>query len=97
MIMPGMNRTELQAIMGPPDYIQVRRRQEAWQYCPHLFDGRDEDLFVTVWFFKGRLQHFRAYPDFKMGACQDFFAAFAWEDEIDGEFHPPGVAYGQIK
>lgn len=86
MIVPGMNQTELQAIMGPPDYIQVKRLQQAWQYCPRLFDGRDEDLFITVWLDNGRVKHMRAYPEDKMGSCQDFFAAFRWEDAIDGAY-----------
>lgn len=97
MIMPDMNQTELQAIMGPPDYIQVKRRREAWQYCPRLFDGRDENLFITIWFNRGRVVHFRAYPDYKMGSCQDFFAAFRWEDMIDGQFEAPSMALGPVK
>jgi hypothetical protein len=89
-VAPGMNRTELQSVLGPPDYIQVKNRREAWQYCPRPFFIRfldrffrdDKELFVTVWFNEGRVEHMRAYPGHTMGRCEDYFAAFSWEDEI---------------
>lgn len=91
LVAPGMNRTELQSVLGPPDYIQVKGRREAWQYCPRRFFIRfldrffrdDKELFVTVWFNEGRVEHMRAYPSRAMGQCEDFFAAFSWEDVID--------------
>lgn len=91
-IMPGMNQTELQAVMGPPDYIQVRGPMQAWQFCPHWFDGHSEDLYVTVWFTDGRVDHMRAYPDKVIASCPDFLAAFRWEDAIEGEFVASGAS-----
>jgi hypothetical protein len=87
-----MNRTELQSVLGPPDYIQVRGLREAWQFCPRRFRirfleealRREDDIFVTVWFDNGRVQHMRAYPGQNMGLCEDYIAAFSWQDEIDG-------------
>lgn len=92
IVAPGMNRTELQSVLGPPDYIQVRGLREAWQYCPRRFRirfleealRRENDLFVTVWFDNGRVKHMRAYPGRNMGLCEDYIAAFSWQDEIDG-------------
>lgn len=94
VVAPGMNRTELQSILGPPDYIQVKGLREAWQFCPRRFPirfldevmRRENDLFVTVWFDSGRVKHMRAYPSRNMGMCEDYIAAFSWEDEIDGVF-----------
>jgi len=92
LVAPGMNQTELQSVMGPPDYIQVNGMRQAWQYCPRrglraLFRrtfGHEEPLFVTVWFENGRVRHMRAYPGWTMGECEDFFAAFSWQDDIGG-------------
>ena len=91
LVAPGMNQTELQSVMGPPTYIQVKRRRQAWQYCPRRFFirfldeyvRRDDALFVTVWFNEGRVEHMRAYPGRVMGHCEDFLAAFSWEDVIE--------------
>jgi hypothetical protein len=103
-VAPGMNQTELQSVIGPPDYIQVNGTRQAWQYCPHflerirvrrgdfiqsmlhLFARRDGDYFITVWFNQGQVEHLRAYPEEAMGNCADFYAAFRWEDIIDGEY-----------
>jgi len=94
LVGPGMNRTELTALLGPPSYIQVRGLREAWQYCPgrsvvrflkDLF--RQETLaplYVTVWLNEGRVEHMRAYPSRVMGSCNDFLAAFSWQDVIVG-------------
>jgi hypothetical protein len=35
---PGMNQTELQSVLGPPDYIQYNGPRQAWQYCPHFIE-----------------------------------------------------------
>jgi len=83
-VVPGMNQTELQSVLGPPDYIQVRGPQQAWQYCPHWLDRRD-DLYINVWFVEGRVTHLRAYADPVMGSCNDFLAAFRWEDVIEDD------------
>ena len=103
-VAPGMNQTELQSVLGPPDYIQVNGARQAWQYCPHfleririrrgdfiqslehLFARRDGDFFITVWFLEGQVDHLRAYPEEAMGNCADFYAAFRWEDIINGEY-----------
>jgi hypothetical protein len=79
-IAPGMTHTDLESVMGPPDYIQVRYTQEAYQYCPGWFD---RGPFVTVWFRNFRVEHMRAYPSRNMGRCEDFISAFRWED-VDG-------------
>ncbi|WP_139247883.1 hypothetical protein [Hyphomicrobium sp. CS1GBMeth3] len=94
LVAPGMNQTELQSVLGPPSYIQVKGLRQAWQYCPgrsfrrfveDLFhQERDPDLYVTVWFENGRVRHMRAYPSRVMGRCEDFLAAFSWEDDISG-------------
>lgn len=94
LVAPGMNQTELQSVMGPPDYIQVKGLRQAWQYCPRRFFIRlldevmrdEKELFVTVWFDNGRVKHMRAYPGRMMGQCEDYLAAFRWEDEIDGVY-----------
>lgn len=95
-VRPGMNQTELQSVLGPPDYIQANGRRQAWQFCPRRFfirflDARwrkyvthREEMFITVWFYDGQVEHMRAYPDGIMGECKDFFAAFRWEDRIEG-------------
>src|SRR5688572_16912111 len=36
-VRPGMNQTELQSVLGPPDYVQANGRRQAWQYCPSRF------------------------------------------------------------
>lgn len=96
LVAPGMNQTELQSVLGPPSYIQVKGLRTAWQYCPRRFFIRFLDpyvrdavreaapLFVTVWFDNGRVVHMRAYPGERMGECEDFLAAFRWEDDIGG-------------
>jgi hypothetical protein len=94
LVGPGMNRTELNATLGPPSYIQVKGLREAWQYCPGrslmnflkdlLGEERAPDLYVTVWFNEGRIEHMRAYPSRVMGRCEDFLAAFSWQDVIEG-------------
>ncbi len=94
LVGPGMNRTELTAVLGPPSYIQVNGLREAWQYCPgrslvrFLKDLLRQEtlppLFVTVWFNEGRIEHMRAYPSRVMGSCEDFLAAFSWQDVIEG-------------
>ncbi|MBN8911407.1 MAG: hypothetical protein J0H65_04970 [Rhizobiales bacterium] len=94
LVGPGMNRTELTAVLGPPSYIQVNGLREAWQYCPgpsllrFLKDLLRQEtltpLFVTVWFNEGRTEHMRAYPSRVMGSCEDFLAAFNWQDAIEG-------------
>lgn len=99
LVTPGMNQTELTSVMGPPTYIQVRNLRQAWQYCPPrsfrrfigdlLRQDTDPPLYVTVWFNEGRVEHMRAYPSRVMGQCEDFLAAFRWEDVIDG-----GDAFG---
>jgi hypothetical protein len=91
LVAPGMNQTEVQSILGPPDYIQVNGLRQAWQFCPRRFRirlleemmRREDDLFVTVWFDNGRAKHMRAYPSRNMGLCEDYLAAFRWEDEIN--------------
>jgi hypothetical protein len=95
-VAPGMNQTELQSVLGPPDYIQVKGLRQAWQYCPPrsfmrfiddvLRRETEPPLFVTVWFNSGRVEHMRAYPTRVMGSCNDFLAAFSWEDAIDGMY-----------
>ena len=103
LVTPGMNRTELTSVMGPPSYIQVKERREAWQYCPprsfvRFIDDvlRRERLYVTVWLNRGRVEHMRAYPSRVMGQCEDFLAAFSWEDTIDGGGLEVGVgAFGE--
>lgn len=94
LVTPGMNQTELTSVMGPPTYIQVKNLRQAWQYCParsfRRFVGdllrfeTEPPLFVTVWFNEGRVEHMRAYPSRVMGRCEDFLAAFRWEDVIEG-------------
>ncbi len=92
LVAPGMTQTELQSVLGPPTYIQVKNLRQAWQYCPprffiRRFDEymRSEDaIFVTVFFNEGRVTHLRAYPGRFMGLCEDFLAAFQWEDVGDG-------------
>jgi hypothetical protein len=94
LVGPGMNRTELTAVLGPPSYIQVKGLREAWQYCPGrslvrflkelLREETLPPLYVTVWFNEGRVEHMRAYPTRVMGRCEDFLAAFSWEDAIEG-------------
>ena len=97
LVTPGMNQTELQSVLGPPNYIQVKYMRTAWQYCPRRFFIRFLDpyvreyvreeappLFVTVWFENGRVVHMRAYPGERMGECEDFLAAFRWEDDLGG-------------
>lgn len=94
LVGPGMNRTELNAVLGPPSYIQVNGLREAWQYCParslvrFLKDLLRQEtlppLYVTVWFNEGRIEHMRAYPSRVMGSCEDFLAAFSWQDVIEG-------------
>ena len=49
-----------------------------------LRQERPPDLYVTVWFNEGRVEHMRAYPSRVMGRCEDFLAAFSWEDAIGG-------------
>ncbi|HKZ97446.1 MAG TPA: hypothetical protein VJ045_10755 [Hyphomicrobiaceae bacterium] len=78
-VVPGMTQTELQSVLGPPDYIQAKDLRQAWQYCPHLLDIRDR-LYITVWLDDGHVEHLRAYADRVMGSCEDFLAAFRWED-----------------
>jgi hypothetical protein len=89
-VLPGITQTELQSVLGPPDYIQVNGLRQAWQYCPHFLDRR-HDLYITVWFNDGQVEHLRAYSDRIMGACEDFLAAFRWEDILTGA--PP--AFGK--
>lgn len=94
LVGPGMNRTELNAVLGPPSYIQVKGLREAWQYCPGrslvrflkelLREETLPPLYVTVWLNEGRIEHMRAYPSRVMGSCQDFLAAFSWQDVIEG-------------
>lgn len=94
LVGPGMNRTELTAVLGPPSYIQANGLREAWQYCPgrslirFLKDILRQEtlppLYVTVWFNEGRVEHMRAYPTRVMGSCEDFLAAFSWQDVIEG-------------
>jgi hypothetical protein len=92
LVAPGMNQTELQSVLGPPSYIQVKGLRTAWQYCPRRFRIRFLDeffrdelpVFVTVWFDNGRVVHLRAYPTDRMGECEDFLVAFRWEDDISG-------------
>ncbi|MCC7253309.1 hypothetical protein [Hyphomicrobium sp.] len=94
LVGPGMNRTELTAVLGPPSYIQVKGLREAWQYCPGrslmrflkevLRQEVPPKLYVTVWINEGRVAHMRAYPSNVMGRCEDFLAAFSWEDTIEG-------------
>lgn len=91
LVTPGMTQTELQSILGPPDYIQVKGLRQAWQYCPRFFDrffdrvfDRGGVLYVTVWFADGQVEHMRAYQSSAMGSCPDFFAAFRWEDGLYG-------------
>jgi hypothetical protein len=110
-----MNQTELQSVLGPPDYIQVNGNRQAWQFCPHflerlrirrgdfiqsmehLFARRDGDFFITVWFLDGQVEHMRAYPEEAMGNCADFYAAFRWDDVIDGEFgYSDAGVYGKF-
>ncbi len=94
LVTPGMNQTELTSVMGPPTYIQVKNLRQAYQYCPPrsfrrfigdlLRQETEPPLYVTVWFNEGRVDHMRAYPSRVMGRCEDFLAAFRWEDVIDG-------------
>lgn len=99
LVVPGMNQTDLQSVLGPPSYIQVKGLRQAWQYCPRRFFIRFLDpyvreeplVFVTVWFDNGRVQHMRAYPGDRMGECQDFLAAFRWEDDLGGVYELEGV------
>jgi hypothetical protein len=100
----GMSQTDLQSVLGPPDYIQVNGTRQAWQYCPHFMERlfqRNGNLivtlerliareggnfYITVWFVGPEVVHMRAYPEESMGSCADFYAAFRWDDTIDGEF-----------
>jgi hypothetical protein len=97
LVTPGMTQTELESVMGPPTYIQVKRLRQAWQYCPNrrwlpIIERIDRWLevprgpFVTVWFNNGQVEHLRVYPGERMGMCEDFLAAFRWEDDIQGGF-----------
>jgi hypothetical protein len=107
LITPGMNRTELTSVMGPATYIQVKGLREAWQYCPPrsfrrfvdelLRQPTEPPLYVTVWFNAGRVEHMRAYPSRVMGQCEDFLAAFSWEDTIDGGGFAAGEGGYRIK
>jgi hypothetical protein len=90
-VAPGMTQNDLQSVMGPPDYIQVRYTQQAWQYCPGRWFDRDKP-FVTVWMRDFRVEHLRTYPSGNMGRCEDFISAFRWEDR-DGF----GAGFGALK
>jgi hypothetical protein len=90
LVRPGLTQTELQALLGPPDYIQLKGRRQAWQYCDHLLYDQTGDLYVTVWFFDGLVEHMRALPEDNMGGCEEYIAMFRWEDVLDGQYPVDG-------
>jgi hypothetical protein len=90
LVRPGLTQTETQAILGPPDYIQTKGRRQAWQYCDHLLYDQTGDLYVTIWFFDGLVEHMRALPEDNMGGCEEYIAMFRWEDILDGQYPVDG-------
>jgi hypothetical protein len=82
-VFEGMMRTELQAALGPPDMVRTLRRREAFIYCPITLFGFNptKGSFATVWMFEDRVVGARTYPSSFWTSCEDFIAAFTWNEE----------------
>lgn len=86
-VQPGMTSTELQSVLGPPDYIHNKNFREAWQYCDTGLLTRDRGSYAIIWLVSGQVTGLKAYPNSIMGTCLEFIQAFRWEEV-------PGQAFG---
>ncbi|MGI9425307.1 MAG: outer membrane protein assembly factor BamE domain-containing protein [Hyphomicrobiaceae bacterium] len=91
---PGMTRTDVQSIMGPPHSVWTLHNRDVWQFCHdtlgHDIVGLDVANYVmepksmvtaTVWFVDGRVTNARLYDNPVQLSCQEFFQAFRWQDQ----------------
>lgn len=49
---PGMTKTEVEAIMGPPTKSDFKKNVEEWHYCK---TGMSADEFLALFFYEGKL------------------------------------------
>ena len=71
-----MTQTDLQSVLGPPDYIQVKGRRQAWQYCPHFMERllkRNGDL----------VQHIERLIAREDGDTEHFITAWFFDGEVE--------------
>lgn len=72
---PGMTKSEVEAIMGPPVKSDFRQSVEEWHYCK---TGFSSDEFLALFFHEGRLIEKLNYTvtvaDTRgvMGSCETF-------------------------
>lgn len=78
----GYSKSEVAALLGPPENRQFRGDDEAWQYC-ETDAGPGYDDYVVVWFYKGQVTGITTYKNSLRGPCSAFFRTVRWEDAPD--------------
>ena len=82
-VRPGMSVAELRQVMGNPQNLQFKGKNEAWQYCSTNYIGFEDDYYVLVWVFDGVVSGMQTYRNSKFGNCENFFRAVNWEEAPD--------------
>jgi outer membrane protein assembly factor BamE (lipoprotein component of BamABCDE complex) len=76
----GMNKEDVNKILGPPGNRSFNADNEAWQYCE---TGMLNDTYVTVWFKKDKVKALSNYNDTADFLCTDNFKNIDWTTHPD--------------
>ena len=74
-VQPGMGKTDLVALVGPPQQIKNNGTAEVWQYCRDNIRGRNARYYMAVFIDLERVVDVRPYPVWSNAGCQDFYRA----------------------
>ena len=77
----GMSKAQVQQIMGAPGNRLYSGSQEAWQWCQTSNSAAQADLFLTAYFFNGRVAGVHTYVSRAEGICDNFFRRVEWLDD----------------
>ena len=77
----GMSKVQVQQIMGAPRNRLYSGSQEAWQWCQTSNSAAQADLFLTAYFFNGRVSGVHTYVSRAEGICDNFFRRVEWLDD----------------
>ena len=74
----GMTKVQVQHIMGVPRNRLYSGSQEAWQWCETSNSPNQADLFLTAYFYNGRVAGVHTYFNRAEGTCDNFFRRVEW-------------------
>ena len=74
----GMSKVRVQQIMGAPRNRLYSGSQEAWLWCETSNSTNQSDLFLTAYFYNGRVAGIHTHGNRAEGTCDHFFRRPDW-------------------